>query len=163
MCTVDSSYINDNYDKFKCLLMAEWRKYSKMQFNEDIFHDTLLKCIERFSNETDKTDNDFKAYLVAAFKNNIFRDGAYHRNMKNVDMEVNSFKIPVNLTSNLDIDLIIKSIEKVFDKTYALQFEDWINGSTIQQINQKYNCTNARYNIDRMLKFCKKNFYNELK
>lgn len=164
MCTINSSYINANYDNLKRLLKGEWNKmYKNKPFDEDIFHDTLLRCIERFKEETTKNENDFKAYLVASFKNNLFRESVYHRNTKCVDEDVESFKIPVQQHTFLDYDIIMDAVEKAFDKSYVAQFEDWLNGMTIQKLNEKYNCTNARYNISRILKFFQNNFLIELK
>ena len=163
MITVNSIYINANYDNLKHILMCEWRKISKAPFDEDIFHDTLLKCMSAFENKPIKNDGEFKAYLVSAFKNNIFRDKAYHRNAKSMDIDVEAIQIPINPISNIDKDIIIEAVKKRFGEIPSQQFEDWMNGGTIQRINTKYNCTNARYTIENISKFVFKTFGKELK
>ena len=73
-------YISKNYNKIKRLLLYEWHKKSLMEFDEDLFHNTLLNSLKTLSG-CNLSEKEITNYIVAAFKSNTLRETLYHRNL----------------------------------------------------------------------------------
>ena len=65
-----------------------------MEFDEDIFHDTLLACMEKVTDES-----QFMNYLFISFKTNLSREKQYHRNSMRDEMPEN-YEYDVNNTES---------------------------------------------------------------
>lgn len=156
------SFINENYNEIKTLLKKECRKLKNLNFDEDVFHDTLIKCM--IKNETLNLSNEkFISYLIVSFKTNIKRNKQYFINSKRYDGEIEDFNACNNMKSfdknNIDINKILEDVEKNFNEDVKNKFYDWcINQMTINEINNKYNCNNTRYLIDKVKKYIQKNY-----
>ena len=50
------NYIDKNYGVLKTLAQREWYKTRYTDFNEDTFHDTLIKCMDKFNNSSKISD-----------------------------------------------------------------------------------------------------------
>ena len=68
-----TKFVNSQYKALHKMLKYEWRKMETSEFDEDIFHDTLLKCMDKFNNVDKFDENEFKAYITSAFKMNVIR------------------------------------------------------------------------------------------
>ena len=157
-----NEFMETNYDILRNILLKEWRHRSNAPFDEDLFHDTLIKCMDKFPNSDEKSESDFIAYTVKAFQYNFCRKRLYHDVSKNVDAEVEHIQIESKMKLDIDIDIVLEYVKSQFGELPALQFADWINDQTIKQLNAKYNCTNARHVIDRIRVAVYEHFMNEL-
>lgn len=156
-------FISQQYELIKKSLKKDLRKSRNLDFDEDVFHDTLLKCVEKYEELDFKNDEEFISYIIVSFKTNLKRDKLYAVNSKRYDGEVedfeSEFKDNTNNYSNIDIDIIIEEINREFGEDDCNKFSDWlINQLTIQEINNKYNCKNARYIIDKIKNYIKENY-----
>ena len=155
-------FIGKNYELIKKSLKKELRKNRNLEFDEDVFHDTLLKCIEKYNELKFQTDEEFIAYIIVSFKTNLKREKLYAVNAKRYDGEIEDFDSVFednDSKSNMDTNILIEKICKVFGEDTKNKMVDWlINQMTIEEINNKYNCNNARYTIDKVKKFIKQNY-----
>lgn len=151
------NYINHNYNKIKTLLKKEWYKIKQTQFDDDIFHDTLLKCIEKFDN-TNFVESEFMAYIVRSFQNNTLRNDMYFINTKRDEKEITTIKQTIEYKDSIDIDMLYNNISSKFSLVYCKIFSDWLEGRTIKDLNQKYNKTNCRYIIDKIKQYILQNY-----
>ena len=152
---ITHEYINQNYNKLKNWLMWDWHQMSIEPFDEDIFHDTLLKCIEKFENKDMENDSEFVSYLRSAFKTNALREKLYFRNLQSADVPLENIYRPTTPNYNIDMKLVLEKVEKEFGKIACEQFQEWVEGSSIKELNEKYNCSNMRYVMDKIRQFVK--------
>lgn len=136
--------------------MWDWHQVSTEPFNEDIFHDTLLKCIEKFENKDMENDSEFVSYLRSAFKTNIMREKLYFRNLQSADVPLENIYKPTTPHYNIDMVLVLNKVEIEFGKLQCEQFQEWVEGASIKELNEKYNISNMRYVIDKIRKYVKK-------
>ena len=113
-----SNYIEANYDNIKTLLKKEWFKMKHNNFDEDIFHNTLIKCMDKF-NSTMFNENEFMAYLVSSFKMNVIREENYFINSTKDNKDVNTIKKEIFDNSNIDYNNLLIDICENFNKEYT--------------------------------------------
>lgn len=155
-----SNYIEVNYDSIKTLLKKEWYKMKQSKFDEDIFHSTLIKCMEKFDSSI-FNENDFMAYLVSSFKTNTIREDGYFNNCKRDNKDVMTIKKEVFDNYSVDINNLLTDICENFNKDYCNIFIDWLDGATIKELNEQYNKKNCRYIIDKIRKYVIENYDRE--
>ena len=155
-----SNYIEANYDDIKTLLKKEWYKMKHKSFDDDIFHNTLLKCMDKF-NSSNFIENDFIAYLVSSFKTNVIREDNYFVNSTKDNKDVATIKKEVFDNCTIDYENLLIDICENFNKEYANILEDWLNGCTIKELNQLYNKKNCRYIVDKIRKYILDNYSRE--
>lgn len=154
-------YINNQYENIKKMLKKEYRKIESSEFDEDIFHETLIKCIDIFKNKETFDDNEFKAYLTASFKTNVIRDKQYHVNSMKSDVNIENIDNNAIYKDNIDFSLVIEDIKITFGYENYEKFMDWLENKSIQEINETYNCKNSRYIIDKIRNYIKNEYNNE--
>jgi len=156
-----SDFISTNYDKVKASLIREWYKRETTEFDEDVYHDTLIKCIEQLKNK-DLEPSEIMSYIVVSFKTNMLRDKTYACNKYRANDEIETINIETTSKNDIDFNLILSSIYKKFGKDYHEIFLDWLDGMTIKELNEKYDKTNMRYVIERIKDFIKKTFKQDM-
>lgn len=74
-------FVRDNYDKIKKLCATHQTKRGE-KFDEDTFHETLLKVDDIYQRKglKDTSDNGFTNYTFMAFRTNIMREKQYRNN-----------------------------------------------------------------------------------
>lgn len=147
-------YINSNYKSIKKMLKVEWRKMETSEFDEDIFHDTLIKCMDKF-NDKDFIEDEFRAYIVSSFKMNVIRSKQYYNvSMKSND-DVETLDSCISNKLNVDYNIIIRDVREMFGDENCEKFLDWLENKSIKEINETYNCNNSRYLIDKIRNYVK--------
>jgi hypothetical protein len=113
---------------------------NKINFNEDVFMDTLIKCSNTFPNES-ATNKDVDNYFWIAFKQNSFSN--FSRNKFSNTIKFDDFGDNIlNDEYNFDIDEIVDLIKnEVKDKFGDEIYNSWIlhvcNGYTYSEL-EKY-------------------------
>lgn len=82
-------YIGSHYQEMRKLLLAYCRNRGE-QFNDDIYHQTLLNCYETISRKgqmTDPSQKGMKDYFFKSFKFNTMREKQYARNKNRASVE----------------------------------------------------------------------------
>lgn len=152
-----NKYINTNYEQLRKMLKYEWRKMETTEFDEDIFHDTLIKCMDKF-NDKEFIENDFKAYIVTSFKMNVIRSKQYHDNSMRSDTDIETIDYEETNQFNCDFVLILKDVKETFGSDSYEKFLDWLEDKSIKEINEEYNCKNTRYLIDKVKEYIKSKY-----
>lgn len=155
-----NDYINKNYDNLKKILKKEYRKLETNEFDEDIFHETLIKCIDIFKTKESFEENDFIPYLVASFKTNVIRNTHYHSNSMRSNVDIENIDNEIIYKDNIDFNIILEDIKTTFGVENYDKFMDWLENKTIQEINEAYNCKNSRYIIDKIKNYLKNQYNN---
>lgn len=149
-----NQFINTNYHNLYKMLKYEWRKMETSEFDEDIFHDTLIKCMDKF-NDRKFDENEFKAYINSSFKMNVIRSKQYYDVSMKSDTDVETLDSTVTMQFNCDFNTIIKDIKEKFGNESCEKFLDWLEDKSIKEINEMYNCKNSRYLIDKIKDYIK--------
>lgn len=156
-------YINNHYNEIKRTLKKEYRKLNTSDFDEDIFHETLIKCIEIFETKETFNENDFMPYIITAFKTNVIRSAQYFSNSMKSNTDVENINVETNNKIDIDFNLILNDVKNTFGYENYEKFMDWIENKSIKEINENYNCNNSRYIIDKIRNYINKTYNNDFK
>ena len=157
------NYVNENYETLKKMMKKEYRKMERNEFDEDIFHETLIKCMDIFKNKEILDENEFKAYLTTSFKINVIRNKQYHVNSMKTNDNIEDLDNIIDMKYNIDFNIILENVKTKFGEENYNKFIDWLENKTIQEINKDYNCNNSRYLIDKIRNFINENYKDEMK
>ena len=152
-----NQFINTNYHNLYKMLKYEWRKMESSEFDEDIFHDTLIKCMDKF-NDRKFDENEFKAYITSSFKMNVIRSKQYYDVSMKSDTDVETLDSAVTMQFNCDFNTIIKDIKEKFGNESCEKFLDWLEDKSIKEINELHGCKNSRYTIDKIKQYIKNQY-----
>ena len=100
-----------NYDNEKERLKRLLKKEG-LEFNEDVFHHTILKVFEILEEKNDLNENEIKGYFFKSLVTNIKRNELYACN-NNIPIE-NVEDIGYIINDNRDISKIFRDIKKKF-------------------------------------------------
>jgi hypothetical protein len=160
---ISDIFVTRNYEKLKKMALKELSFLSSKDVCEDIFHDTLIKCVEQM--KLGKiTEEDFILYFAKSIKINGWRELKYATNALRSDDEcdfgeLEEYSVEMNI-SNIDYELILNEIEKHFNSEYKLIFKMWSENYTVKEINEYLNINNSRYIIDKLKVWVKKKYTN---
>jgi hypothetical protein len=154
MATIEE-FITSEYKKLKSLSMRIWYNMKNGDFNEDVFHDTLVRCMESLK-EKELEHNEYLMYFASSFKRNSIRNTKYACNKNKEDIDINTHDIPHTYYDTMDYDWMMSKLEVEFGKDNMLIFNDWIDGNTVNELNEKHSRTNCRYLIDKMRQYAKR-------
>ena len=107
-------FVNDNYNNLK----KKWAKYlidRQIEFDEDIYSETILKVYDYISANGIKDDSEsgFANYFFRAFNINIKREKQYSRNL-NRDSNIDAIE-ELSKEINGEDELKLKIRNQVFD------------------------------------------------
>lgn len=152
-----NDFVNKSYDVLKNIAIKESNKRIINDSIEDIFHDTLIKCIKQLENKL-MSESEYIAYFTKAIQINIIRETQYAYNLLKTDVEdIENWDgelIETNINS-IDFKNILCNIEKTFNEQWKNVFQLWLNGLTIQDINEKLKIRNSRYIVDKVKEWVK--------
>jgi len=153
-------FIAKNYDVLKNIAIKESNKKTLTDSIQDIFHDTLMKCLKQLENKT-MSENEYIAYFTKAIQLNLIRETQYAYNQLKTDVENienwDNELIETN-TNSIDYNNILQAIVDKFGYTWKNAFQLWLEGLTIREINQKLNIKNARYIVDQLKEWVRVNY-----
>lgn len=157
-----SDYISGNYNKLKRFLLHEWHKTHTTDFDEDLFHNTLLNSLKTL-NGCSLTEKEMKNYIIAAFKSNTLRESMYYRNCMKSDVETDFSDLGETVEmDDLDYERIMISIQKTFGEELSTAFGLWVEGHTMREIEEKLKKTQLTYQIKKIREWVNET-YSEFK
>ena len=157
------AFISDNYEKLQKIAKRELRKKQYHLFDEDIFHDTLYKCMTQLD-DTLLTQDEIIAYFTRAIQVNIVRDSLYAYNTLRSNEDFSEIDEPITFASciaEIDYKHILEDIKETFDIEHQVVFRMWAEGFTVKEINKELKIKTARYKVDKLKEWVKTK-YKEL-
>lgn len=155
--TTISEVINKKYDHIQKVLKCEWFKSHIEPFDEDLFHDTLYKCIEKMK-ERECIESEFLNYIFIAFKYNVIRETMYHRNSMKIDTEI-TYIGDCTQNQSMDYELITNAIREKFGDILCEAFIDWVNGNKITNIESETNIKSIHYKFKKIKEWVKNEYH----
>jgi len=118
-----SEYIEDNFNELQKKIKNKCKK-ELIEFDEDIFMDTILKCLTNFNKGNNK--KDIEIYFWKAFKQNIYSKLSRDISSKTTDIDEYDGDI-IDEEYNEDIDNIIDYFKKEIIKKFGSEIYDaWL-------------------------------------
>jgi hypothetical protein len=116
--------VGPNFKIFKNKMECRAKK-NKIPFDEDVFMDTVIKCIKTFSKEN-ATNIDIDNYFWKAFRQNTFSH--FSRNKFRNTINLDDFEDDIlDEEYNSDIDEIVDLIKKEVENEFGSQIYDaWL-------------------------------------
>lgn len=153
----------DLYEKNK----VKWTGLLKsvgLQFDEDIYNDTIIKVYEKIVEDTvDKTDDEIIAYWYKSFVNNIKREKQYTYNSKREDIDVidllknEEYIITKQHISYSTIRFLLNKIKEEYnEKDYHLFKMYYLTDITFDELNDIVG-SDVKSKIIKMKKWLKSN------
>lgn len=127
----------------------------KMEFDEDVFHDTLLRCSITYKDDI----NDFKkikAYLWVSYKINVLNKKQRTKRGENID-ELTDFDI-IDEVYVPEIDEIYDMVREELTNEFGEQltniwFEHVVLNKEYEELEQQYNIHNIHYLFKKIRKY----------
>lgn len=148
-------FIANNYNKIKSNISKESIKKLNIELDEDIFHDTILKCIKT-CDKLDLTVDQLSNYIFISYKTNYLREQEYARNKNRDDIDLSL--IDDCKPDKLDIDyekMKYIIIDQFGDNEWKL-FEDYIYGASISDISKENRETGLYYRFNKIKNYAKR-------
>ena len=146
-------FINDNYLYIKSKISIA----SKAKFNEDVFHDTVLKSYDLLvDNKIDiPNETNAMAYLYSAYRLNVYRYRLYSNNKPKLEIEETHKIYDNGAEYKCDIILIKEKLNSKFDNKIIDIFLEHLAGSSINHLQEKYNINNLKYKFKLITSYIK--------
>lgn len=144
------------YNELKEGLNRESRKCWSKPLDEDIFHDTIIKCIDTCK-ENELTPEQLKNYIFISYKRNYIREQEYARNKNRSDLP-EGYDISILDDINIDYEFIKKKVIKVFGEDEWRLFEDYIYGFKVSDIERDNSEKGLYYRFNKIKNYVKKLF-----
>ena len=144
------------YNELKEGLNKESRKCWSKPLDEDIFHDTIIKCIDTCK-ENELTPEQLKNYIFISYKRNYIREQEYARNKNRSDLP-EGYDISVLDNINIDYEFVKKKVIEVFGEDEWRLFEDYIYGSKVSDIERDNSEKGLYYRFNKIKNYVKKLF-----
>lgn len=165
-CGKYSDLIATKYEVIKTFCKNVYHHSTGENFNEDIFHDTLIKCMETLNDETCKNmdDTSLIKYTYSAYKTNMIREKQYSR----TKLTTYTDKLPdVLIYDNIETNDILNNIHnrivELYDEQTYDEFYDWIfNNKSVKEIETEYNDTKLTYKFKKINTIIKKEFGEDI-
>lgn len=123
--------------------------------NEDIFHDTIIKCNDKLNdklNDNPMTDSDMKSYLFKSLKTNGIREESYARNKNREDEDRIPIDAEYNAYNDFTLDEIYEFVKKEYGDDMLDAFKKRLSGYTISELEKETNKKGLNYMINKILK-----------
>lgn len=132
-----------------------------IQDNEDIFHDTIIKCNKIVTDKNITSEDQMKSYLFHSLKTNGYREAEYSRNKNNSHTDLNKIHISSGgvdeVDNNIDLNIIYRYIEDNYGSEMLSIIKDHLHGYSIREIEKKYNKEGLNYKIRKIIKKIRSN------
>lgn len=181
--TIFLNYINDNYDKVggTLKLLSAQRK---MKFDEDAFHETILRCHKAISKKgflKDKSPYGITSYLIRSYFN-IIKEEKRSAKVKKRDMNYNSDnigglyedyynsnftdarqKVVSDLFKDFSVLYIMMVVEENFDNEsfYLFKLKELIPDMTYKKLSEKTGLKAVRQKVVTVKKWVQQNISKE--
>lgn len=144
------TYIDIEYKQIKCIVQRNcWSKGIK--FDEDVFEETLTKCLTNL--KEDKTIEGFRAYILVAYNNNLYRESQYAYNSK----RSYTIDIPTKSTTQQH-DFIYDELSKKYGDHIIMYFKEWLAGYSVREIEERHHEKGLTYKFKKIKEYIAKEY-----
>ena len=159
------NYIGDNYDKVKRNLLKLCNGFNEELFDEDIFHDTIIK-IDKHLGKKLLNDCEYEKYMCKSFRTNLVREKLYHRNSKTDHMfDFSQYNQPFTkdyVEHTIDFNMVLKLLNQKFGLKLARAYIDWLSGYNIKEVMIKYEIDSGYYWVKKITNFIRGYYKNKM-
>lgn len=148
-------FIEKNYYVEKEKLKNICGKFNSLLFDEDVFHDTIIKVNETISNKR-YSPEVYDKYMKVSFRTNLIREKLYHRN----SMTEHTFNFegcePYTYSyveSTIDFNMVIDLLKRKFGEKITLFYIDWLSGYDINTSMKKNHINSGYYYVKKITNF----------
>lgn len=145
-------FIGDNYYQEKSKLQKLCNGYNSILFDEDIFHDTIIKVNDVIDTKH-YSPEVYDRYINKSFRTNLVRDKLYHRNSKTEHTFDFSSIEPYTYSyveSTIDFGNVINILTEKFGYKLTLFYIDWLSGFNIKEAMEKNNVDSGYYYVKQI-------------
>ncbi len=150
-------FLEDNYNTEKDKLKKICSGFNNILFDEDIFHDTIIK-IDSTLNRNLK-DNEYHKYLCKSYRTTLVRDKLYFRNSMTdhtFDFDgIEPFTRPY-VDATIDLCNVINILDKKFGVGLTKFYVDWLSGYNIKEAMSINNIDSGYYYIKQMTDYIRR-------
>lgn len=146
--------VSKNYKEIKSAFLANSHTL-KMQFDEDVFHDTLLCCCKCYKDDTNDLKK-VKAYFWVSYKTNMLKKALsnkpidYFEDMKEFDMMDEEYVPEMDELA----DMVKNELELEFGEYVAnLWLRHVVLDLTYEEIEKESNIHNVHYTFKKIRNF----------
>ena len=141
------SFISFNYGKIKQVIRRNcWKR--GLQFNDDLFNDVLLRCLEK------APDNiNYTGYIITSYNRAWLNSMKSHEDPTPVDEYIINqppFKV--------DPDVIYKDIKNNFGEELFEMFKRWLSGWSVKEIEEMAGKNGLTYKFKKIRDFIKEKY-----
>lgn len=147
-------FITNNYYKIKSNISKESIKKLNCVLDEDIFHDTIIKCIKT-CNKLDLTIDQLSNYIFISYKTNYLRELDYARNKNRDDIDVSNIDDCSLDRIDIDYEKMKDLIIMRFGYNEWKLFEDYVYGASISDISKDNRETGLYYRFNKIKNYAK--------
>lgn len=132
----------------------------KMDFNEDVFHDTLLNCCRVYKDDPENVEK-VKAYFWVAFRTNMLNKRKRTKRMENID-ELEGFDI-IDEEYVPEMDELFELVRNELYKEFGQETSDiWLRHVTMNESYEKLQAESNMHNMHYQFKKIRKYIRTEL-
>lgn len=148
--------VSTNYNGIKTSFKSYLYK-SKMRFDEDVFHTTIINCYSTISNNdiNINSQDDVIKYLFSSFRMNIKRNSLYSDNRPKSEISTIERISNDDISTTCDVSLIYDIIAKNFDSFIAELYFEHLNGKNIEDLEIDHQVKNLKYKFSKIKKYLK--------
>lgn len=145
--------LGEKYEEIKKLFIVNMKK-EKMEFDEDLFQETLIKCSETYKDDVNDMKK-IKAYFWVAFRTNTIKKLSRQKHFEDID-EID-FDI-IDEEYNPDVDEFVDiAKQELYDKFGEGLTNLWLRhvceSLDYEDIEKESGITNVHYQFKRIRKY----------
>lgn len=152
--TVFYNLIQKNYNEIKKRFTTSLKNCG-FDLDEDILHDTLIKCAKKLDNhEVNMSDEEMLNYVYISLKTNMIRDKYYDYNRKTIILD-EAMEYSVSNTYINDNKEIYSAVENYVIKNYDEDSFEWfcewvIDNKSIKFLEKIHGITGLNYKLNKI-------------
>lgn len=145
--------LGEKYEEIRGLFIVNMKK-EKMEFDEDLFQETLIKCSETYKDDVNDMKK-IKAYFWVAFKTNTIKKLSRQKHFENID-EID-FDI-IDEEYNPDIDEFVDIAKKYLYEEFGTELTDlWLRhvceSLDYEEVEKESGIHNVHYQFKKIRRF----------
>lgn len=146
------NYISSNYSRIKLLIKRNCWKYA-MVFDEDVFQDTMMRCLETLREE--KTPKEFDGYVLGAYNKNLWREASYARNKYLTNLCEEDKDVPENNPPDhkIDLELLYEHATNKYGYELVSLFKQWLKGYSVRELQEQTGIQDLTYQFKKIREF----------